>query len=311
MKNSRTLILALLSLSVLSAPLLAGSTGPQRPVLEAARQASPTARWQAAQHFRQAYPGLPADLHSQLKAQYPTLEHAVVDAALDTWEAHPGLGAKIAQDVELKYGTEISAARQDVAKALEAAYPNFRVRLARVLEEKGMLATWQRFVAGYDPGLAEELRSILASNGAWRPGALRTALLTGQGSRPVLERLTEMGQEHGAETARQAIAVVRRRAPGLAADFTVRWLEGRQELANALRAEFPGAGKVVAQTLQAKHPQLVSQILATVEPQTREARADLRANLDARLPGFTGRCESLLMARYPNLRPEMISILKG
>jgi hypothetical protein len=312
MRNSRTtLLLALTGLALLTAPILAGGSGPEDPVAQAARKASPNARFQARQHLRQAYPGLSSDLHAQLKAQYPELEHALVDAALDTWEAHPGLALEIAKEVESRHGVEITAARQDVVAALEAAYPDFRVRLNKVLEKKGIEATWKGFVRQYDPGLAQEVRSSAPGLGAFlQPGAIRGAFLDGRpsGSRPGLQLLEAFGDR---EAARRIVTTVRQRAPGLAADFTLRWLDGRQELITALQAEFPGAGKVVADTLQSQHPQLLSEILATVEPRARAARLDLRANIDKRLPGFATQLEGLVVGRYPNLRPELLSILKG
>jgi hypothetical protein len=311
MKLPGKLLITVAGLALLSAPLLAGTPGPQRPVLDAARQATPTARWQAAEHLRQAYPGLAKDLYGQLKAAYPNLEHGVVDAALDTWESHPDLAASLAADIEARYGQEITAARRDVAGALEAAFPNFRGRLAGVLEQKGLLATWQRFLASYDPNLSQELRA-LASDHGWQPGRLRDALLTGSlEDRPILRHIISSPQGHGPQLLGKAVSLVRHRAPGLAADFSRQWLDDRKELLDALRAEFPGAGQVIARTLQAKHPDLVNQILATVEPQTRRARADLRANLDKRLPGFTSQAEKLVLTRYPSLRQELLAILKG
>lgn len=310
MRPSRRLLLTITGLSVLSAPLLAGPSTPDRPLLDAARRASPTARWRASQHVRQAYPGLPADLVSQLRAEYPTWEHGVVDAILQTWQAHPDLAASLAKEIEARHGAELAAARQDVAQVLEATYPNFRSRLGGVLKEKGILPTWQAFVADYDPGLAERLRAK-APNG-WRPGLLRDSILNDSpGSLPVLRSVASMPQGRAAHVAAELSGLLRQRAPGLAADFTQRWLDSRRELRDTLEAEFPGAGELVAETLQARHPQLVSRILTLTEPRTREARADLVANLDRRLPGFTSRLESLLLARYPNLRPELLSILKG
>lgn len=277
MKMSRTLLTAVCALTLLSAPLFAG----QRPVLEAARQAGPVARWRAAQHVRQAYPEMAGDLYAQLKARYPDLEHGLVDAALDTWEQHPALLEDVEREVKARHGQELAAARRDVMAALEAAYPDFPARLRKVLDEKGPRATWKRFLGQYDRG------------------------------QPGLGELASRPRERNPERARQLVALLRNRAPGLAEDFTRRWLDGRKELAAALQAEFPGAGKVVAETLQAKSPQLVSQVLATVQSVAGPARSDFRTNADKRLPGIAEAVETLLVQRYPNLRQELLAILKG
>lgn len=292
---------------------------PSRPVFEAAQKAPATQRVEAFRHLQNAYPDVAKDMYGQLKAKYPNLEHQLVDSVVAAWEQNPGHLLKLATKIEEQHGEQLLALRRDIREELESSYPNFRPRLKTVLEEKGLQPRWLAFLNEYDSGLLPEVKATLVQENPawqnWKPGMFRERFLDeAPGSRPLLKfarRMFEEDPSRGPRLAKKVLEVVRNRAPGLAEDYAVQWIDQRRELVEALQAEFPGAGMKIARVVEAKHPQLRADIQKLVEAEGQPLRASLRREINTRMPGFEETALTTLDSRYPNLRTELLGILKG
>lgn len=290
---------------------------PERPVLEAAQKATPTQRVRAFQHVQKAYPGVAKQMHSQLKAEYPQLEHKLVDSALAAWEQNPGHVLSLMEEIEQKHGQELKLLRQEIRAELETSYPNFRARLKAILDEKGLQPRWLAFLTEYDPGLVPEVKSSLEGEypvlARWEPGKFRQLWWDREpGTHPLLDKLRSvLGEDpsRGPKLAKKVLAIVRQRTPGLAEDYAVHWFDQRRELIEALQHEFPGAAMKIAQLVEDKHPELRHEIRQIVESKGQPMRAAMRREVEARLPGFEDKALALLDGNYPNLRSDLLKIL--
>lgn len=268
-------------------------------VLEAAQQATPTQRFQAAKFLEKAYPGVQNDLRSQLKSHYPQLEHKIVDAGLTTWEKHPNLFWDIRRDVRKQFGPRIKSLRDSVMTDMEKEYPNFQARLSRVLEEHGMASHWVRDVETKAPGFLGRLK---AKTG-WYPGRLRALFQNDPDS------LAEVRIEP--QKFRVLVTAFRSQAPSFAQEWASRRTARRMELVSALRQEFPGGGPHLVAAIEKNDPTLMGEVWSMVGEKTTGFRADLKAEVDAVLPGVDQRLCSLVESRYPDLKPQILKILKG
>lgn len=315
MKAKSLILTAITALAVTVTVNPCAAEEPQRPVLEAAHKATPRQRMEAADFFRTAYPGLPQDMYSNLKATYPELEHGVVDAALSTWKQHPGELLAIAEEVRAKFGPRLKSLRTQARHNMEASYPNFRERLQEVLSQHGPAARWVSFMEGYDPGLLENLRSnAKKQRPGWYPGKFRKMWATAKaGETPVFDALlgfVKKNPELGPQAAAKAVEMTRSRAPGLAEDVTKQFLRERGRLREALQVEFPGGREVMLSTIESHDPELPGEVARFVRSKTVDLRADLRTNLESELPGFEAKVEELLSERYPDLRAQLLARLK-
>lgn len=316
MKISRTIIAAGMALCI---GVAGAQELPQRPVLEAAKNASPTARVRAFHHVQQGYPGIAKQVHSELKARYPKLEEHLIDSALATWEKHPGHLMAIREEIEARHGDEITQLKKDVRTELEANYPNFRTRLKAVLDEKGIQSRHLAFLIEVDPGLISHVQGELSQEypalADWRPGMFRQMRWNAEpGSHPLRERWLAFLQgdpSRGPALARKMVNLVRERSPGLASEYAVHWLDHRRELIEALQDEFPGAGEKIATLIEEKHPELRKSVQQLVENQGEPMRKTLRSELNTRMPGFEKAVLGIVEGNYPNLRRELLDILRA
>jgi uncharacterized protein YwbE len=317
MKYRPLFIAALTAITVSANPALAEpEPEPSRPVIEAAIDASPGKRLEAARFFRASYPGLVPDIYSHMKADYPNLERGVVDAWLTTWNEHPTGAMDVATKVRKDFGPRIKTMRTEIRAELESSYPDFRNRLAAVLDEHGPRSRYRTFVSEQNPELMgqaqDEVRSKLPG---WYPGKLREMWLNAEpGSTPVFDRLRGMvtsNPQLGPKLARTLVTMARQQSPNLGEDVARHFIENRGQLVEALKAEFPGAGDKIVAVIERTDPTLPNEVARFVRTEAAPIRADFRKNLEAELPGLQAKVESTIKQRYPDLQQQMLSILKG
>lgn len=316
--NFKKLLLAgSLTLSVAAAA--SANPADDRPVLQAALQATPTKRHQAVEFVRKAYPSLPQDLYAQLKASFPDLEHDVVDAGLATWERHPGEVMAIAQKAKAKFGSRITTLRTAVRQELESSYPDFRNRLETVLSEHGRGQRFQKFIQAYDPELLPALRkeagAELPESKGWYPGKFRQMWLNSKpGENPGFDRLRGIVQQNpglAPKLAAKMVHITRQRDPHLAEDLVKNVLDNRGELREALNAEFPGIKEKVVAVVERVDSKLPGEVATFARAEAAPLRADFKAALEKEMPGFEGTVRHTLQSRYPDLQQQLLRILKG
>ena len=317
MRYKPLFITVLTALAAAAGPATAQpSPEPARPVLQAAIEASPGKRLEAARFFRNSYPGLVPDVYAQVKADYPGLERGVVDAWLATWEQHPSDRIELAGRVKDKFGPRIRKLRSAVREEMEAEYPDFKNRLGAVLDDHGPAARLRTFLASYDPELVAQAQETLKSRApGWYPGKFREMWMKAEpGSSPVFDHLRGMVEKNPRVAPKLASALVkmaRTSSPGLGEDVVKHFLNSRGELLDALQAEFPGAGDKIVAVIERTDPTLLSEVARFVHTEAAPIRADFRKNLEAQLPGFEAKVRQTVLARYPNLQQQMLDILKG
>jgi hypothetical protein len=319
MKVKTLLLVSLTTVTVGLTPALAQPTAPERPVLEAALQASPSKRLEAAKFFRSAYPNLPEELYASLKTEYPNLEHRVVDAGLKTWEQHPGELMNLAFEVKAEFGPRMKTLRGQVAEELESSYPGFRERLKGVLTQNGVGPRYQSFMKQYYPELLQssrdEVEKVYPQAKSWYPGKFLAMRAQAEpGTTPVLDYLRGVvgkNPELGPKLAARIVQMTRQQAPGLAEDVTRHFMQNRGQLREALQAEFPGAREKIVAVIEANDPALPGEVARFVRERAKPIRDDYRANLDKQLPGVEGHVKGVIKARYPEMQDQLLRILKG
>ena len=268
-------------------------------LIETAQKASPTQRFRAMKFVEKAYPGVQKDIRGQLKAHYPELEHKMVDAGLAAWEKHPDLFWQLRKEVRAEYGPRMKTLRASVLADLETQYPNFEDRLRKVLSEHGLATHWVRDVENKAPGFLERIKSRTG----WYPGKLR-ALWKKDPDSVAEVRIKP-------QRVRALVNAFRNQAPAFAQEWAENRSHRRMELVSALREEFPGAGPRVVASIERNDPALMGEIWTLVRRQTSDFRADLKAEVEAVLPGLEKRMTGLVESRYPDLKPQVLNILKG
>ena len=317
MKYRPLFITVLTALAAGAAPVPAQpAPEPVLPVLQAAIEASPGKRLEAARFYRASYPGLLPDIYAHLKADYPGLERGVVDAWLATWEQHPSERMELAGRVKDKFGPRLQKVRAAVREELEASYPDFRNRLSAVLDEHGPASRVRKFLAGTNPELLRQVESQVRSRAPeWYPGKLREMWLNGQaGETPALDRLRGLlahNPQMAPKLASSLVHMVRTQSPGLGEDLVRHFLDNRGELIDALQAEFPGAGDKIVGVIERTDPTLPTEVARYVRKEAGPIRADFRRNLEAELPGIEDRIRWSVAERYPDFQQQMLDILKG
>lgn len=292
---------------------------PRRPVLEAALKATPSQRFEAARFVRSAYPNLAEDVHAQLKAEYPNLERGVVDAGLQTWREHPGEVLALAKEIKTKFGPRLLALRTAVRAEMESSYPDFENRLQSVLSQHGLVGKWMKFMKASNPGLAQRNRAVVNGSvpeaSGWYPGKfLKMRLSALDGSNPLFDKLqgiVERDPELLPKLATRLVERVRAESPDLADDWNKQRFANRRQLREALEAEFPGARDKIVAVVEKTDPGLVSEVATFARTRNESLRADFRKNLEAHLPGFEGRAQETVEARYPDLKGQLLAILTG
>ena len=317
MKYKPLFITVLTALTAGAAPVAAQpAPEPVRPVLQAAIEASPGKRLEAARFYRASYPGLVPDVYAQVKADYPGLERGVVDAWLATWEQHPSDRMELAGRVKDKFGPRLQKVRSAVREELEANYPDFKNRLSAVLDEHGPASRVRKFLANTNPELLSQAQGQIRSRAPeWYPGKLREMWLNGQaGDSPIFDRLRGLvgrNPQLAPKLASSLVRMVRTQSPGLGEDLVRHFLDNRGELIDALQAEFPGAGDKIVGVIERTDPALPSDVPRFVRKEAAPIRADFRKNLEAELPGLEDKIRRTVAERYPNLQQQMLDILKG
>ena len=239
MKYKPLFITVLTALTASAAPVAAQpAPEPARPVLQAAIEASPGKRLEAARFYRASYPGLAPDVYAQVKADYPGLERGVVDAWLATWEQHPSERMELAGRVKDKFGPRLQKVRSAVREELEASYPDFRNRLSAVLDEHGPASRVRKYLAGTNPELLSQAQGQVRSRAPeWYPGKLREMWLSGKvGESPVFDRLRGLvarNPQLAPKLASSLVQMVRTQSPGLGEDLVRHFLDNRGELIDA------------------------------------------------------------------------------
>jgi hypothetical protein len=317
MKFKPLFITVLTAITAGAAPVAAQpAPEPARPVLQAAIDASPGKRLEAARFYRAAYPGLIPDVYAQVKADYPGLEEGVVDAWLTTWEQYPSERMELAGRVKDKFGPRLQNVRSAVREEMETNYPDFRNRLSAVMDEHGPAARVRRYLSSTNPELLGQAQSQVRSRAPeWYPGKLREMWLNGQGGdSPVFDRLRGLVSRNpqlGQKLASSLVQTVRTQSPGLGEDLVRHFLDNRGELIDALQAEFPGAGDKIVGVIERTDPALLSEVARYVREEAAPIRADFRRNLEAELPGLEKKVRQTVAERYPKLQLQMLDILKG
>lgn len=296
----------------LAAPIQAE---PARPVIEAAIQASPAQRLIALEFFRSAYPGMREDLRSQLKAQYPNLEHNFVDAFLKTWAEHPGVEVALFQKVQTRFEPRIKTLRTQIKTELAASYPNFESRLFKTVKEHSPRAKRRAFLRESYPEVAqaakEQIQETFPNTQSWYPGKFFKARISGQ--HPFLDRLQgivakDPGFLHRFAT--QMVTKIRRMSPSLASEWGARQMDARVEFANAMETEFPGMKNKIVTVIEMNDRDLPTEVLSFLRTETQQMRADMRKNLEAEMPGFENFLITTVKTRYPDLQDQLLAILK-
>jgi hypothetical protein len=310
----RPLFVAALTAITISANPASAEPEPSRPVREAAIDARAGKRLEAARFFRASYPGLIPDIYSQVKADYPNLERGVVDAWLSTWNDHPTAAMDVASRVQEQFGPRIKSLRTEIRAELEANYPDFRNRLATVLDQHGPVSRWRRFVSEKNPTLAGLAQDRGRSQG-WYPGKLRDMWLQAEpGSAPVFDALRGFVTANPQTAPKLATAMVqtaRQQSPQLGEEVARHFIDNRGQLIEALKSEFPGACDKIVAVIERTDPTLPNEVARFVRSEAAPIRADFRRNLEAELPGLEAKIESTIHARYPDLQQQMLRILKG
>lgn len=312
MKFRPLFIATLAAITIGTGPVLAQPDEPSRPVLKAAIEAGASKRLEAARFFRTSYPGLVPDVYSHLKADYPKLERGVVDAWLATRAQHPAGRLEVAVKVRDKFGPRMQAVRKEIAAELEASYPDFKNRLAGVLDENGGRARIRAFLTEYDPELLGMVQGeVKAQAPGWYPGKLRQMWLSAEpGTTPVLDRLRGLVAENP-QLAANLVRMARTHAPNIEEDMVKHFMANRGQLIDALKAEFPGAGQKIVGVIERTDPSLPVEVARFIQAESAELRADFRRNLEAELPGLEDKVKQTVSQRYPDLQRQMLSILKG
>lgn len=159
MKRKAIFLLTLSALLWTQGPMAAQTTEPDS-LPEWAVTAKVGRRLEASRSLQVRYPGLGNDLYRHLKEAYPNLEREVLDACLATWQSRPGEMMEIAQETRSHFGIRIENSRSAVKARMERQYPEFRVRMERVLATHGPASRPTNFLGFLSH--RRELRQALA-----------------------------------------------------------------------------------------------------------------------------------------------------